>query len=474
MANVKQIIKSMISPDILKGIRPLFHGIKAYFFAMINGFPARKLKVIAITGTKGKTSTAVLTGRLMNELGYKTGFASTALLYDGKNEVLNFTKMTSIDAKILQKLLKTMVKNGCKYVVLEMSSQGLEQNRHKGVFGFDIGMFLNLYPEHVEAHGSFEIYRDAKGLLFKNMRKKGTVLIIDKPKFKEHIDYYLNPTNKFFNPKKNLNLVMMNESVYKCIENNSSQFQKLGMYENIYNTNLMADFEIENLAFAIKACEVITNDSNISQSIIKPISKIQTIPGRLEYVVKENHNLLSDYSVTSETSLKVPIFDIMVDYAHETGSMERLLENATQWKKKGFYDYLIHVVSCDGVGRDDWKKPILGEISQKYADFSVVTTDNYEKLDNPNQIIEALCEKFVAENIGKTYATNINRKEAMTFAIKNFIDKQELAGKKVLIVSTGVGAEQQLTQPTGQMQWDERKIWAMLFDEMMGNVCQIQ
>ena len=453
---MKQILKKLIPTTFLKSIRPMFHGLKGFMYAAINFFPATKLKVIGITGTKGKTSTTVMTGRLMNSLGYKTGFVSTALFYDGQDEVLNYTKMTSIDAKILQSMLRKMVNNGCKYVVVEMSSQGLEQNRHKGLFGFDTTVFLNIYPEHIEAHGSFEIYRDAKGVLFKNLRKGGQAIFNCLPEFKEHSDYYINKYTKLFSNKK-INVTRLDNTFFKLKSNNNSQFNDIEIFNSIFKTNLTTDFEIDNLAFGIKAMESTVNDNSFIERLPKPLLNIKTIPGRLEYVVKNNENLANGNFRKNYNNTNI---DIMVDYAHETGSMERLLSNLASWREKGYYDSIIHVLSCDGVGRDDWKKPILGEISNKYANFMVVTTDNYEAGDNPQTILDMLTEKLT-NNIDK-FVKIVDRKTAMIHAIRK---AQEIKGGKVLIVSTGVGAEQQLTQPSGLMTWDERKIWSMLFDE---------
>lgn len=453
---MKQILKKLIPTTFLKSIRPMFHGLKGFMYAAINFFPATKLKVIGITGTKGKTSTTVMTGRLMNSLGYKTGFVSTALFYDGQDEVLNYTKMTSIDAKILQSMLRKMVNNGCKYVVVEMSSQGLEQNRHKGLFGFDTTVFLNIYPEHIEAHGSFEIYRDAKGVLFKNLRKGGQAIFNCLPEFKEHSDYYINKYTKLFSNKK-INVTRLDNTFFKLKSNNNSQFNDIEIFNSIFKTNLTTDFEIDNLAFGIKAMESTVNDNSFIERLPKPLLNIKTIPGRLEYVVKNNENLANGNFRKNYNNTNI---DIMVDYAHETGSMERLLSNLASWREKGYYDSIIHVLSCDGVGRDDWKKPILGEISNKYANFMVVTTDNYEAGDNPQTILDMLTEKLT--NNSDKFVKIVDRKTAMIHAIRK---AQEIKGGKVLIVSTGVGAEQQLTQPSGLMTWDERKIWSMLFDE---------
>ena len=149
----------------------------------------------------------------------------------------------------------------------------------------------------------------------------------------------------------------------------------------------------------------------------------------------------------------------MVDYAHEPASMESLLQTLATYKKQGHFDKVIHIVSCDGVGRDDWKKPVMGDLSQKYVDFSIVTTENYGKDDNPNEILQLLSQNFVGSN----FVLEIDRKEAMQIALDI---AQSDPKNKYLLVSTGVGCEFGLTRPTGIIQWDERQIWRELFESM--------
>jgi UDP-N-acetylmuramoyl-L-alanyl-D-glutamate--2,6-diaminopimelate ligase len=447
---MKELIKQAMGPSLLSWIRPFGHGIKGYLASLYYGFPATKLKIIAITGTKGKTSTVVTTGRLLNNLGFKTGYISTALFCIGGEEIINNTKMSSIDGIAMQKLLSQMVKNKCEYLVIEMSSQGLEQNRDKGLYGFDLAMFLNIYPEHIEAHGSFEKYLNAKAGIFKIVKKNGTAVVTSQPEFAESVDKikknYIKATNR---------LITIDNTVFQVKGDRNSQFKSLVLNNNIYGTNFMADFEVENLAFAIKSIEAVTLDQTIYSRLPQALNKLQGIPGRLEYVVKKN-TILS----TKEHKERPAIIDIMVDYAHETGSMEKLLQNMVDWKKAGYYDRIIHILSCDGVGRDDWKKPALGDISQKYADFTIVTTDNYDSSDNPDKIIEMITQNYDKSGLNITYTTEIKRKEAMT---KSIHKANEYKGEKVIIVSTGVGTEQYLTQPEGLMRWDERLIWEMIF-----------
>jgi UDP-N-acetylmuramoyl-L-alanyl-D-glutamate--2,6-diaminopimelate ligase len=446
---MKELIKKILGNNLLNWIRPFAHGVKGYLAAAYYGFPAKKLKKIAITGTKGKTSTVVTTGRLLNNLGFKTGYVSTALFCTGNEEILNNTKMSTVDGVFLQKLLSQMVKNGCEYLVVEMSSQGLEQNRDKGLFGFDMGMFLNIYPEHIEAHGSFEKYLNAKAKLFNLIKRNGYAVLTSRPEFRDNI---LKIRSKI---KPNNTIINIGEETFKSKSQKDSQFKVLVLDGQEYDTNFMADFEIENLTFAIKAIQAITNDSTIQSKLPIALKQLQGIPGRLEYIVKNNEILSIHESRTHLANI-----DVMVDYAHETGSMEKLLSSMIEWKQAGYYDKIIHIVSCDGVGRDDWKKPVLGDLSRKYADFTIVTTDNYSKEDNPQAILDLITTNFDKTQNGTSYATNTNRKNSMIWAIKK---ANEYAGQKVIIVSTGVGTEQFLTQPEGLMRWDERLMWEMLF-----------
>jgi UDP-N-acetylmuramoyl-L-alanyl-D-glutamate--2,6-diaminopimelate ligase len=446
-----KVIKSILGPSGMKAVRPFGHGVKGALASAWFGFPATRLKIIAITGTKGKTSTTVTTGRLLNLLGYKAGYISTAVICTGKEETVNSTKMSSVDGILMQRLLQRMVNNGCEYAVIEMSSQGLEQNRQIGLYGFDAAIFLNIYPEHIEAHGSFEAYRDAKGSIFKHLKKGGIAVINGQEEFSEPVNYIKSNFIKNIN-----NIITIDNTVYQSQTDRSSQYKSLIYNKDIYGTNFMADFEIENLAFAIVTIQNLTNDKNLPRKLPSALNKLLGIPGRLDYTVKKNTILAS--GVTKDLRASI---DIMVDYAHETGSMEKLLANIVDWKKAGFYDKVIHIVSCDGVGRDDWKKPVLGDISQKYADYTFVTTDNYEAGDNPDQIIEMITQNYNRANLEKTYSTNINRKEAMIAALTRATKHKD---EKVLIVSTGVGTEQYLTQPTGLMKWDEKMIWEMIFN----------
>jgi UDP-N-acetylmuramoyl-L-alanyl-D-glutamate--2,6-diaminopimelate ligase len=457
MQNALNAFKKLLGKNLTNKIRPLGHGIKGLVASAKYGFPSRKLKVIGITGTKGKTTTSTITGRLANLYGIKTGYITTAVINTGteEGEFLNPYKMTSIDSIAMQKYLSEMVKNGCKWVVLEISSQGLEQNRHWGVFGFDEVVFLNIFPEHIEAHGSWENYKKAKGRLFKEV-KSGGVFIANSDTSESTEMWEMIPP--FVQTTISRHDIGYND--FKIEASKRGLFLDMVVDGIKYPTNFTAPFDLLNCYFAIREIAALVDIENKNQKeliaqIAPNLTEVYGVPGRMEWVVKNGQ------AGKTPCSKKLKRVSIMVDYAHEPESMRLLLENLKTWRTKGDFEQIIHVVSCDGVGRDDWKKPILGKTSLDIADYSILTTDNYEEVDNPDDIVDLLEKDLDMGLKNKKYFKIISRKEAFNKAL----DLACMSAKKTLIVSTGVGSEQGLTQPNGKMEWDERTVWA----EMVSN-----
>jgi hypothetical protein len=159
--------------------------------------------------------------------------------------------------------------------------------------------------------------------------------------------------------------------------------------------------------------------------------------------------------------------------------MKRLLGTTKEWKVRGFFDRVIHILSCDGAGRDDWKKHIMGSISFSNSDFTIITTDNYDENDNPQLILDLLSKDLPLDtqmpnlenwNESLKYTKIINRQQAMQTALL-LAQKMSQSGHneeenfRVLIVSTGIGSEQVLIQPYQLVENDERKVWVKLFEE---------
>jgi UDP-N-acetylmuramoyl-L-alanyl-D-glutamate--2,6-diaminopimelate ligase len=180
-----------------------------------------------------------------------------------------------------------------------------------------------------------------------------------------------------------------------------------------------------------------------------------------------------------QPNLKV---SIMVDYAHEPESIKSILATVKDWRTRQLFDKVIHIVSSCGTGRDDWKKPVTGSLSYSFADFSVVTTEDYGPEDDPQLIVDTLTKDFPKETEIKAtkdwkkdtkFIKEINRTHALELALE-IADQMALEYQrsddicKVLIISTSVGSQQTMTQPEGEIEYDERKVWTKVFGEFTG------
>jgi len=160
----------MIKVLLPKSVLLLYHKTLAVLANVYYRFPSRKLIVIGVTGTKGKSSAVLMITRILEEAGYKVGSSNTIFFKTGEKEWSNDTKQGMPGRFKLQRLLSQMVGSGCTHAVIEVTSEGILQNRHWGI-AFDAAVFTNLSPEHIESHGSFAAYREAKAVIFKNLAK---------------------------------------------------------------------------------------------------------------------------------------------------------------------------------------------------------------------------------------------------------------------------------------------------------------
>src|SRR3989338_5529599 len=160
--------KTLIRRCVPESMIRVYHYILARVAAVVYHNPSQKLIVIGVTGTNGKSSTAQFIGSLLEQMGQLVGWTATVGFKIGENEWMNNKKMTMLGRFQTQRLLREMVSAGCRYAIVETSSQGISQSRHIGI-AYDVGVFTNLTPEHIEAHGGFEAYKKAKGKLFARM-----------------------------------------------------------------------------------------------------------------------------------------------------------------------------------------------------------------------------------------------------------------------------------------------------------------
>jgi len=413
-------IKKFIPKRLFKLLQPIYHWLLAQISAFVYGYSSNKMIVIGVTGTAGKSSTCYFIAQILEQAGLKVGMTTTTLFKDGKKEWLNDKKMTMIGRFQTQKLLRNMLRNKCKIAIIETTSQGIEQFRHIGI-NYDILVFTNLYPEHIEAHGNFEKYKAAKGKLFsylstqkhKNTKtqkhiKKTIIANLDD----KHADYFLNfnSEQKIGFSNKNLPITNYQLPITKIIKNNNLKINLLGNY-NVYN-----------VLAAVSVAKVLNIDEN---KIKNSVANLKPLPGRLEFI---------------ENNLDIKI---IVDYSFEPKAVQKLYNIIKDVPHKK----TIHILGSTGGGRDKSRRPILGKLASGNVDIVIVTNeDPYD--ENPQEIIDQVAE-FVPEN--KLYKI-LDRREAIKKAI-------ELASKDDLILITGKGAEQAICVKNGKMiAWDDRKI----------------
>ncbi|MDO8564665.1 MAG: UDP-N-acetylmuramyl-tripeptide synthetase [bacterium] len=340
-----------------------YHYSLALLGAVIFGFPSRQLTVIAVTGTKGKSSVVELVGAILEEAGFKTASASTIHFKIGDKLERNLHKMTMPGRFFLQRFLRQAVRAGCTHAVIEMTSEGARQFRHKFV-SLNALIFTNLSPEHIESHGSYEKYRDAKLSLARALQKspkKNKILVVNGDD--KEAEKFLNAfggSKAVFSKQDAKNPVVTSEGVSFTWTSNVQ-----------VNSKLPGEFNLCNILAAVTYAKA----AGIPMQKIKSgIEKVKSIRGRAERISLEVES--------SKFQGSQPDFSVIVDYAHTADSLQKLY--ATYAGK-----YRICVLGNTGGGRDKWKRPVMGEIAEKYCDEIILTNeDPYD--EDPEQILREM------------------------------------------------------------------------------------
>ncbi|MEK7501023.1 MAG: UDP-N-acetylmuramoyl-L-alanyl-D-glutamate--2,6-diaminopimelate ligase [Patescibacteria group bacterium] len=402
------------------------HWLFGFAAAAVCRFPSRKMIVIGVTGTNGKSTVVELIHAILSSFGLNAAAGSSVRWWIKDQAENNASGLSMAGGWRLQKFLRRAVLAGCQYAVLEVSSQGLVQRRDAGV-NFDVAVITNLRPEHIESHGSFEKYRAAKAKLFKKLcfRKGGVkkinVVNLDDPsafyytnfKAAEHWGYGLFEVNK--------------RSGLECIVPQSIKFLSDGTAFELdgerYESSLVGDANLYNILAAV----AVTQALKVPRRHVKAALKnFKGTPGRMEIIQQEP-------------------FMVCIDYAHTPDALESLYRLARSlWvREKG---RLIAVFGAAGGGRDKWKRPQMGAIAEKFCNEIVLTEeDSYD--EDPENIIHDIAAGLKEKNCRKIVDRRLAVREALQLA---------RPGDAVLI--TGKGAEKTMRTRFGSLPWDERRV----------------
>lgn len=387
------------------------------------GNPSRKFKLIGVTGTKGKTTTTYMIKTLLEAQGKKVGLIGTIENYIGE-ESLGESDRTTPESLELQKMFAKMVEEKVEYVVMEVSSQALKLNRVAGI-NFDIGVFTNFSKEHIseKEHSDMEEYFNSKMKLF-GMCNRAFINIDD---FRgARVKREAKCQVKTYGIDNSCDLLAKDIT----ITNIGVDFKvKLTDRNERIKVDIPGRFSVYNSLAAISVALYY----GCSPEIIKTALENIKIPGRSELVPNKKE------------------LSIMIDYAHSPESLENILQAVKTYTK----GRVIVVFGCGG-DRDTTKRPIMGEIAGRIADYSIVTSDN-PRTEDPELIVKDI-EKGISKTKGK-YEVIVDRREAIEKAIK-------MANKKDIVILAGKGHEPYQEINKVKYPFDERIIVKEIINNM--------
>lgn len=423
-------------PNYNKLVIP-YHVLRADLAAHQYGFPGKRMRVIGVTGTNGKTSTCFLIWKMLNAAGHKTGLMTTVAWGVDKLEK-QIEHMTTVDAKTLNFRMKKIADAGAEFLVLEVTSHALAQHRTFGV-PIEIAVMTNVTHEHLDYHKTFENYRDAKRRLFK-MAKYGVVNEDDKSwayfakDVKEYITYGIN--SGILRAK---DVKLGAQGVEYSVDGEGSARDKhiaddkhVGGDKNAsgdmlrIKTKIPGEFTVYNsLAAVAVGLKLGLNKEQISQGILA----LDSVEGRMNRVDLGQN------------------FEVIVDYAHTPDAFLKVYESVVPGKKG-------RIISLfGGAGRrDESTRGERGEIAAKYSDIVIITEDD-SRDENPAEI----AEEFVngAEQAGflrgKNLLVELNREKAIQMAV-------ELAKKDDIVLILGKGHEKTILRATGAVPFEDLKV----------------
>lgn len=400
----------------------VYHFLLAFLGAFLYGFPSKRLIVVGITGTKGKSTSVELVADMFRQANYRVASLSSAFIKYADLVEKNPTRNTMPGRMFIQRFLARAKKEGCTHAVIEVTSQGVLQYRHAFI-DFDAVGITNLHPEHIEAHGSFEAYRAAKVRFFADVAKRKT---------KKNPYYLINsamPDREYFErvvPQERTR----HFSRELFISIHAKKFGDLSEW-------LQASFNVENAALATGISEALNIPPH---AIHKTLTTFTGVSGRAELVRGE---VLVSKKREKRTTL--------IDYAVTPDSLTAIYEYAKE-KLQGSGG-IIAVFGATGGGRDAWKRPAMGKIAGNYCKKIYLTTDDpYD--DDPLAITNDI-EKGIENNCPREIVLD------RAMAIKRAIME---ASEDDVVVITGIGSQSYTYGPQGKKTpWNERAVVESVF-----------
>lgn len=409
-----------MTPDWILGfVRPAYHLSLSFIGSVKYKNPSKDIFVIAVTGTKGKSSTVEIIANLLESAGHKVSSLSTIQFKLDKDIRPNLYKMTTPGRFFVQRFLRDAVNAKCDYAVIELTSEGAKQFRHKFI-ELNALVFTNLSPEHIESHGSFESYKAAKLEIAKQLEKskkhpRYIVANIDDEYGNEFLS--IDVEEKLPYSIKDVKLYSLHKDGAALIFDNNGE-------EITLRSSLVGLFNIYNTLAAIKLVKALGIDW---RSIEKGLGGIKKIAGRVEH-----------FQTSREARKKITA---VVDYAHTPDSLEKFYQAFDDVRK-------VCILGNTGGGRDKWKRPEMASIAERHCENIILTNeDPYD--ENPRKIVE---EMAIGITDKSKLSIIMNRRDAIRHAI-------EIAPEDSYILITGKGTDPYIMGPNGtKTPWSDAEV----------------
>ena len=416
-------IKYMIPQHVIALVEKFYHFLLAFAAAVWFLFPSRRIIVIGVTGTKGKTTVVELLRNMLETEGHRVASASSLHFHVGDKKIPNTLGMTMPGRFFLQRFLAHAVKEKCAYAVVEVTSQGIMQYRHRFI-DFDVGVLTNIAPEHIEAHGGFEPYVRAKLDFFWRLPRRA-VAVINRSDPQASRVAAATACEKAWYDRDSI--------AYKKISYPIRNVNR-GSYGIVFDvkghqvkSRLQGDVNMENILAAIAAALVLRISFD---AISKGISKVEEIAGRMQIIQDKP-------------------FRVVVDYAHTPDSLERVYESLK--KKSAIQSNLLCVLGAAGGGRDAWKRPELGKIAAAHCkEIFITNEDPFD--ESPEQIMEDIASGITQFVYKGAWRIISDRREAIRECIAH-------AKEGDTMIITGKGSETYIRVANGErIAWSDANV----------------
>jgi len=403
------LLQKVVPPVVVRALRKPYHALLSIGMAAAYGFPARKLVVIGVTGTKGKSTVAEMLFAIFRTAGYKTALISTIRFAINDESEPNRYKMTLQGRGFAQAFMRRALAQGCTHLIIEVTSESTLQYRH-WFLGLDGLIVTNIQKEHIESHGSFEKYVAAKRMIVRTLarsHKRAHVLVSN-----ENV-----PETKAFLAERGVHSVGFSEHELKQVhaDERSVRFE---YGERSFSLPLPGVFNALNALAAIKLCEAFSVSPEIASRALATLAPVR---GRVEHI-DAGQNFLA-----------------IVDYAHTPDSLQALYGAFGDRRK-------ICVLGNTGGGRDTWKRAVMGKIANDSCTEVVLTNeDPYD--EDPEEIIAAM-----AEGMSHAPTVILDRREAIRYALTQAKDNDA-------VLISGKGTDPFIMGPHGtKIPWSDAAV----------------